>query len=749
MMNSKNRNTKTIFNIRCDILVILFLVITTLSVYWQVRNHEFLIWDDNFYVTENRHVLTGLNLENISWSLTTRHAFNWHPLTWLSHMLDIQLYGMNSGSHHLTNLLIHTINSILLFLIFNRMTNRLWQSGFVAALFALHPLHVESVAWLSERKDVLSTFFWMLTVWSYAWYVERPRINRYLLVIFFFILGLMSKPMLVTLPFILLLIDFWPLNRLSIKRIKSSILWEKVPFFALSTVSSVITFIVQQRSGAFGPIDFVARISNSLVSYVSYIGKMIWPFHLTFFYPHPIVLPKWQVTGACLILITIFFLVMWQVRRYPWLAVGWLWYVGALVPVIGLVQVGEQSMADRYTYVPLVGLFIIIAWGFPELMGKWYNKKLILSLLVTALFSICMVTSWRQAGYWKSDIMVNAHALDVTKDNYVAHNNLGLALAEQGKTTDAIRHYTEALKIKPVFVHAYINLGVALAVQGRLEEAVKEYKEALSIKPRFAGAHNNLGFVLATQGKTEDAIRHYKEALRINPNYVKAHNNLGLVLAEQGRAEEAAKHYAEALRIDPYFTNALNNLGIALIKQDRLKDAENLFRRVLRIDSGDEKGRYNLKKLVAIQRNINLSIKKIHEELKNKPEDFKLHYKLGNLYKSKGETDKAIDQYEKALAINPQFIDALNHLTIAYAMQGEYKKGLNLLKTLVKRQPDIPETHYLVASMYARQDNVEKSIHWLKLAVKKGYDNWQRIKTDSNLENVRSSSEYRVLIKDH
>jgi Flp pilus assembly protein TadD len=590
-MNKKNRHTETIFNIRYDVLVCLFLVLATLAVYWQIRHHEFLIWDDGDYVTENRHVTAGLSLKNLSWAFTTDHAANWHPVTWMSHMLDVQIYGMNPGRHHLTNLLIHIVNTLLLFLILTRMTGELWQSGFVAALFSFHPLHVESVAWLAERKDVLSTFFWLLTMGSYTWYVERPGINRYVWVLFGFILGLMSKPMLVTLPFVLLLLDYWPLNRLklddfgfSLKGIISPILLEKLPLFVLAAASSVVTFMIQQRSGAVGSLNLFpldSRISNALISYVNYIWKMLCPFHLAFFYPHPMTLPRWQVTGVCLLLLAIFFLVIWRFKRYPWLAVGWLWYVGTLVPVIGLVQVGEQSMADRYTYVPLVGLFIIIAWGFPELVEKWPRKKLILPLLVTALFSIYLVMSWRQAGYWQNNMTLNAHALDVTEGNYVAHNNLGLALAEKGNTTEAIHHYTEALKIKPDFVYAHNNLGAALAELGQFEEAIKFYNEALRLMPRFAGAHHNLGVTLAKQGKHHEAITHYNEALKIEPDFI----------------------------------DALNNLGYILVKQGRLIEAENAFREVLRMDPGNEKGFYNLKEVLKIQKKIDVSIGKVLAEL--------------------------------------------------------------------------------------------------------------------------------------
>ncbi|UCD90127.1 MAG: tetratricopeptide repeat protein [Desulfobacterales bacterium] len=674
-------------------------------------------------------------------------------------MLDIQLYGMNSGAHHVTSLLIHIINSVLLFLIFKRTTHRLWQSGLVAALFALHPLHVESVAWLSERKDVLSTFFWMLTMWSYAWYVESPKITRYAVVLVCFILGLMCKPMLVTLPFILLLFDYWPLQRwpignrnVPVQRGTMFILAEKIPFIFLSVAASIVTWTAQQHYGSVGalsayPLD--TRISNAVVSYATYILKMFFPLHLAFFYPHPIRWPLVTVGGAGLLLVSISFIALWKIKRYPYLAVGWLWYIGTLIPVIGLVQVGKQSMADRYTYVPLIGLFFLIAWGVPEVLAKWRHKKIGLTLLVVAWLPALMLTSWKQVTYWKNDNLLYRHALDVTDDNVIAHNNLGLVLAAQDKPAEAIHHYQEALRIDPSFVIARNNLGVVLLEQGRETAAAVHFHEAIRIDPALPGAYSNLARILEKQGKTAQAIRHYKQALRIDPNFVEAHNNLARISEKQGKTTQAIRHYKQALRIDPNFVEAHNNIGVIFTKQGRLKEAESAFRMVLRIDSSHVIARNNLENTLKIQKEIDASIRQVHESIINKPADSLLYYRLGNLYKSKGEKDRAVDQYEKALAIKPQFIDALHSLAITYAMQGEYEKGLRLLKGLIKRQPDRTETYYLVASIYARQQHVEKSIHWLKQALKRGYDDWGRMKTDSNLENLRSLPEYQMLIKDH
>lgn len=573
---------------RLELIICLFLIVATLAIYWQAGNHEFVSYDDPTYVTENRFVQKGLTLESISWAFTATHASNWHPLTWLSHMLDCQLFGLNPGMHHLTSLLLHIASSILLFLVFRRMTGALWCSAFVAALFALHPLHVESVAWVAERKDVLSAFFWLLTMWSYTWYVERSGINRYLLVLLFFIMGLMSKPMLVTLPFVLLLLDYWPLGRFQLgqsgnykildipKSPVRRLILEKVPFFVLAMISSVVTFIVQQSGGAVSSLDAIPlkiRTANALVSYVSYIGKMIWPHKLEVIYLHHM-LPGWQVAGACLLLLSVSLLVVRIVKKHPYLAVGWLWYLGTLVPVIGLVQVGVQSMADRYTYIPLIGLFIIIAWGVPELVARWRHNKIGLTILAVSLLSVLMATTWTQVRYWKNSITLFQHAIDVTANNCVAHNSLGMALAEQGDTTKAIEHYYEALRIQPGLVIVHNNLGNIMAKQGKLREAIKYYSEAVRIKPDYAKARYNLGIVLAHQGKFREAIKHYSEAVRIKPGYAMAHFKLGFALAQQGSFGEAISHYSKAVRLNPDFSAVVSyNIACMHARQNKIKES--------------------------------------------------------------------------------------------------------------------------------------------------------------------------------
>jgi Tfp pilus assembly protein PilF len=610
-MAVNNTHKDTFINVRLDILVCLFLVIATFFVYWQVRNFSFVNYDDHQYVTENRNVQDGLTLKSIAWAFTTVHMSNWHPLTWLSHMLDYQLYGMNPGKHHLTNVLFHILNTLLLFLVFRRMTGELWKSGFVAALFALHPLHAESVAWIAERKDVLSTFFWMLTMWCYALYVEHSERDRYLLVVLFFILGLLAKPMLVTLPFILLLFDYWPLNRFQFgssgdgsyskqKSFNFGLIWEKIPLFLLSTASCVVTYSVQQSGGAVTTLDaipFNIRIANAVLSYVSYIGKIVWPYKLAVLYPYPEAMPFWEVTGACLVLVFISLLSIGLIRKSPYFAVGWCWFLGALVPVIGLVQVGLQAMADRYTYVPLIGLSIIIAWGVPDILAGLRHKRIIFAIFTIFVILAIMIFTWFQVSRWKNSITIFENAIDVTKNNYVAHHKLGEALAVQGETGKAIRHYSEALRIKPDFIAPHLNIGVTLRETGKLNEAIDHFSTVLRLKSDSVEARYELAITLEKRGDIDEAVSHYKETLKINPKYSKAHYNLGNILIKRGKIKEAFTHFAEAIRISPDYAEAYNKIGLMLVRQGKDKKAEVFFKKAIQIRSDNTEARKNLEKL--------------------------------------------------------------------------------------------------------------------------------------------------------
>ncbi|MFC1515633.1 tetratricopeptide repeat protein [Thermodesulfobacteriota bacterium] len=567
-----------------NLLFFFIIAATTFFVYQHVQNLDF-VFDDHQYITENRLVHGPVTLNSILWAFTTTHDGNWHPLTWLSHMLDCQLFGLNPGRHHLVNLLFHIANTLLLFSVFEKMTGDFRKSAFVAALFALHPLHVESVAWVAERKDVLSMFFGLLTLRGYVRWVEHPGVSRYLTVLLFFTLGLMAKPMLVTLPFVLLLLDYWPLHRFRTKpsnnpetghqrAVLSGLIREKIPLFILTSISAVLTFMAEKKGGSMSALDAIplkSRMANALISYVNYIIKTVWPAKMTVLYPLQETFPWWKVAGACVVLITVTFLAIKSIKRHPFFTVGWCWYLGTLVPVIGLVQVGVQSMADRYTYIPLVGIFIIIAWGAPELVAQWRYRKIWLATLASVILAILMVSTWKQVRYWENSITLFEHALKITSNSYVPHYNLGHALAKQGRTSEAIEHYLQALRLKPDYVKAHNNLGNVLARQGRTSEAIEHYLQALRIKPDQAKAHYNLGATFDKQGRISEAIEHYLQALRIKPDYVKAHNNLGVALFRKGNITGAIAHFREALRINPDHIHAKNNLEKALMMQQQNK----------------------------------------------------------------------------------------------------------------------------------------------------------------------------------
>jgi tetratricopeptide (TPR) repeat protein len=536
---------------RWKIIACLFLVVATLGTYGDLINHQFINYDDDVYVTDNPPVQSGLTFSGLSWAFTTMHSGNWHPLTWLSHMLDCQLFGLNPGEHHLTNVVFHVANSLLLFLWFLYFTRSLGCSFLVAVLFALHPMHVQSVAWVAERKDVLSTFFWLLTMWAYVWYAERPRLTRYVLILVCFSLGLMAKPMLVTLPFVLLLLDYWPLGRLSLKgsaaveassksgsRVANNrLVYEKLPLFVIAAFSSVVTVYAQKEAGAvwtFQTLPFANRIANAMVAYVSYLGKMFWPAHLAVFYPlSSHTLPIWQALAAGLVLVVLSLLALRLARRHPYLLVGWLWYLCTLLPVIGLVQVGGQAMADRYTYVPFIGVFIVLVWGMADLAARWHAPRFLLPVGAGVVLSALMICTWVQVRYWRDSITLYEHSLEVTRSNSLIHNNLGMALAAQGKMDQAEAHYAEALRLNPHLAEPHNNLGVALAEQGKIDEAITMFQKAIQIKPNFSGAYSNLGLAFAKQGDIAKATILFQNALEIDPNNTIAQKMLNILKAQR------------------------------------------------------------------------------------------------------------------------------------------------------------------------------------------------------------------------
>ncbi len=670
-MLSNDKDKDTAYAIRPEIMVCLVLVIAILAVYFQIRNHDFIGFDDGLYVLNNPYVQNGLTREGIVWAFASPGVDYWRPLTWLSHMLDVQLYGLNPGMHHQTNLILHILNSILLFLGLQWMTGAVWRSAVVASLFALHPLNVESVSWVAERKNVLSTFFWLLSMTAYIHYAIRPNAFRYLLLGLFFVLGLMSKPMLVTLPFVLFLLDYWPLRRFkplqsdgdhpeiqgpipSGIQAKSTVylILEKIPLLTLSVVGTVLSALSLQRLDiaiSTQTLPITLRISNALVSYVSYIIKMVWPHNLAVYYPFPLSIPLWKVAGAGLVLLGTSALVFRELRTKPYLAVGWLWYLGTLVPASGLVQAGLwPAIADRFVYIPLVGLFLMIAWIIPEFAARWRYAKIKLAFISVLLFAVLMATTYVQVGYWRSGITLFEHALAVTDNNYVAHHKLGEVYDAQGNATAAIRHYSEALRIKPDFLAAHLNLGILFNKEGKPEQAEGHLSKVLDVDPDYAEAHNELGIALKNQGRFNAAIKHYQAALRLKPDYGKAHNNLGVALARTGNAEAAIYHLHEALRINSNYSDAYFNLGKVFSLQGKDEASIRYFREALQRNPNMAQALFHLAWTTASHENI---------KFRNGEEAVRLAEKLCN-----------ITQYKQPFA--------LDALAAAYAETGQFDAAI-------------------------------------------------------------------------
>ena len=573
-------------------LVGLALIGTTGAVYWRVGGFEYLNFDDPAYVTDTHHIKHGLTWDNVTWAFTALEASNWHPLTWLSHMADCQLFGMRAGPAHLMNLALHLANTFLLFLFLQYATAALWRSAMVSALFALHPLHVESVAWISERKDVLSAFFFFLTLLAYARYAQEPRLTisnpdhasrikhnslrftPYVLTLTFFTLGLLSKPMLVTTPFVLLLLDYWPLQRLRRSQLGLCIL-EKLPFFLLAATCSILTLVAQNRGGSLvhgEALPFLPRILNAMVAYATYLAKTIWPIHLICFYEFRLDLPAWQILLSTAVLVALSFLAWVTRRQKPWLIFGWLWYVGMLVPVIGLIQVGTQSMADRYTYLPLVGVFVMLVWGLTDLFEKRSVSRWLAIPAAAVLFACAALTS-RQLNYWRNSVALFTHAVEIRPDAALSYLNLGHAQLLEGRTDDAISQFQEALRLMPASALAELNWANALRLQGNMVESLAHYRAALEMQTNFPEAHFACANLLVSQGNLPEAESHYLEALRQKPDFPAAHNNLGNLYELIGQYDQAVAHYSQAVAQDSDYAEGHYYLGGALARQNKLAEA--------------------------------------------------------------------------------------------------------------------------------------------------------------------------------
>jgi len=705
----------------------LLLVAAVLLVYRSVLDADFVNYDDQAYVTENRHVTVGLVAPSVAWAFTAFEAGNWHPLTWLSHMADCQAFALRPRGHHATSLALHALASLLVFLVMRRLTGGTWRSALVAGLFALHPLNVESVAWVSERKNVLSTVFWLLTLGAYAGYARRPAPGRYLLVALFLSLGLLAKPMVVTLPCVLLLLDVWPLGRVVLgapdtrTRLQALAL-EKLPLLGLSVLSSLLTVAAQRAGGAVTSLEAIplgARLANALVSYVAYLGKLFWPRRLAVFYPHPGTSLASPRVALCAVALLFLSALIWRERaRRPYLLVGWLWYLGTLVPVIGLVQVGSQAMADRYAYVPLLGIFVMLSFGAGEVAAA-YGRRALAAACVLCLAALGVLTA-RQARLWHDSRSLFAHALDVTEKNYVAETNLGLVDAKELRWEDAIGSFRRALAIRPGHAEARANLGVALAKMGKLDEAIPQLERALKVdpgsslthanlglalrgrdlpralehmrravelKPDFVDARMNLGAALLDAGRADEAQEMFKATLEIDPGSSAAHFRLGSILLERGRPSEAASHLERALGLDQSLIEARNSLGVARLREGRLDEAITLFREVLRESPRNADAEANLGTALVRKGQAGEAEAHLRSALDINPAQAAAHTTLGALLARRGDLAEALPHFAAAVEADPSQAEAQNNLGAAMLQLGKTEEALVHLRQAVERNP--------------------------------------------------------------
>lgn len=632
--------------VNSKVIVCLLLALLTLITYASSLKNEFIDFDDSYYVTENVYVRKGLSLDGLKWAYgdSIDNSY-WHPLTWLSHMMDVTLFGMNPGMHRLTNVLFHLVNTLLLFLFWERATGHLWNSAFVAAIFALHPINVESVAWVAERKNVLSTFFFMLVLNSYLYYLRKPNFSRYLLILLLFALGLQTKTMIVTLPCVLLLLDFWPLQRIKVTVSKENLkkfgilCLEKIPLLLLALLATAIFLSIVSENGMTIPFEqhsLNLRISNALISYWRYLGHFFWPENLVAFYPYPTEIALYRSILAFAGLVFVSGLVLCGWSNYPWLTIGWFWFLGTLIPAIGIKQAGLwPAMADRYAYIPHIGISVMIAWGLTGFIKSKYHKGIGLSAVIIVL--ICSLVAYKQMHYWENDFKLWKRVLTVDNNNYVAHNNLGSLYVEKKDYESAIRHFEETIKLKPRDPRAYNNLGSCFLAIGKIGRAISYFKEAIRIQPNYANAqynlgrayvqkpdlkylgHNKIGMHYVGKGDYQSAINHFEESIRLNPLFAEAQNNLGNCFVEVGKIDQAINHFREAVRIKPDFSSANYNLANAYFKRSDLALAAKYFSKVIELNR----------------------------------EDADAYNKLGEISIRKGEVEDALRYFSTALRLRP------------------------------------------------------------------------------------------------
>jgi protein O-mannosyl-transferase len=682
--------------------VSLALLVLTLAVYEPVRHHDFISLDDTAYVSENEHVTGGLTAANVWWAATgiSAQAANWHPVTWLSHMLDVEVFGMNAGRHHAVSAVLHAVNAVVLFLLLDSMTRRAWASAFAAALFAVHPLHVESVAWIAERKDVLSTLFWLLTTLVYVRHVRDPRPARYAGVLALFALGLMSKPMLVTLPFTLLLLDWWPLNRLEASapwRRSIPLVVEKWPLFLLAAASSVMTVVAQRQGGAVTTLETIplaARAGNAALSCLHYLRQMLWPAGLSLYYPHPgTTVSVAGSVGALAIVGLLCYLGLRTARSRPHIAVGICWYLVTLLPVIGLVQVGLQARADRYTYVPLIGPFIAIAWEGAILAGASARRRAVAGVVAAAIVAALGVTARAQVDRWSDEAALWTQALDENPDNFYAHYSLGRMRLKAGLVETAMPHLQRAIALAPWFASAHDAIGLALARQGRLEEAIAAHQEALRLEPDSTEVRANLGLAYERHGDVAGAIARYREALRRDPGRPTLHISLGHALGSLGDFDGAVAEVREALRLQPDSAAAHAYLGQVLAQKGQPDDAMAELRLALAREPSREDAHALLGRLLLERGQVDEAIVHLGDAVRLQPESPASRSALGAALATRGRVDEAIVQYSEAVRLAPADADNRNQLGLCFARAGRVADAIAQFSEAVRLQPQLESAH--------------------------------------------------------
>ncbi len=712
------------------IIVCAFLAFLTFFAYYRVLWSDFVNFDDTIYVTENRYVQAGLTGESVRWAFRSTDVSYWQPLAWISHMIDCELFGLRAGLHHLSSLVLHIVNSLLVLLVLKRLTGAFWASAFVAGLFALHPFNVDSVAWIAERKNVLSTTFWLLTIWAYGGYARRGGVLLYLASLLFFALGLLAKPMLVTLPFVMLLLDYWPLRRFGLgldgeKQSAGSVIclgrlvFEKVPFFILTAVSVYVQCMSVDRPEVVVSRHFVPmglRVAIAPVSYVQYMIKMLWPVELAVYYPYPKSAVVWQSVGAVVLLVGLSVLFVWTLRSRRYAVVGWLWFVGTLVPASGLYQAGLWPFIGAY--VPLLGLFVIIAWSIVDIAEKWRLPKMAIALPVCAWIAALGVCTWYQTGFWKDGEVLFRRALAVTENNVIAHYNLGNVLLKRGQTEDAVEQYGLAMSVNPQYIDAHYNLGIALSALERHSDAVKAYRGVLDLSANHKKVLQRIGDSLAKSGQVGEALVYYEKALVKRARDTEVLNNYGLALVKAERIDEAIGVYQESLEIDPNSVEILNNLGNALVMQKKFGKALVHFEKALSLKAEFIQTHLNMARALSEAGQKERAVERYQRALEIEPDNVDAYYGAGLVFVELKRYGDAERYLVNSIELNPSFARAYYQLGLLYVDQGKIDEAIEQFKTILQMYPNDAEMHCNVGTLLVRQGAIDEAINEFEIALK-------------------------------